>query len=140
MRSAPLGHVAALKRTLAFIPRALGSHYGLLSRGAGLPWWFSSKECICNAGAARDVGSIPGSRRSPGGGHGNLLQYPCLENSRDRGAWRATGHRAAESQTRLSPHTHTHSPCWSSGSNSPLPREGARMPSLVRELDRTCCK
>ena len=97
----PPGHGAALKRTLAFIPRALGSHYGLLSRGAGLPWWFSSKECICNAGAARDVGSIPGSRRSPGGGRGNLLQYPCLENSRDRGAWWAIVHGVSKSQTRL---------------------------------------
>ena len=76
----PPGHGAALKRTLAFIPRALGSHYGLLSRGAGLPWWFSSKECICNAGAARDVGSIPGSRRSPGEGNGNALWYSCMGN------------------------------------------------------------
>ena len=37
----------------------------------------------------RDTGSIPGSGRSPGGGHGNLLQYSCLENPMDRGAWRA---------------------------------------------------
>ena len=101
VRLAPLGHGAALKRALAFIPRALGSHYGLLSRGAGLPWLFSSKECTCNAGAARDVGSIPGSRRSPRGGRGNLLQYPWLENSRDRGAWWATVHGVSKSQTRL---------------------------------------
>ena len=49
-----------------------------------------------------DVGSIPGSGRSPGGGRGNLLQYSCLENSMDRGAWRATVHGAAKSQIQLS--------------------------------------
>ena len=40
-----------------------------------------------NAGDVRDAGSIPGSGRFPGGGHGNPLQYPCLENPMDRGAW-----------------------------------------------------
>ena len=49
----------------------------------------------------RDVGSIPGSGRSPGGEHGNALQYSCLENPVDRGAWRATVHGVAKSQTRL---------------------------------------
>ena len=43
----------------------------------GLPWWLSGKE---SAGKAGDAGSIPGSGRSPGGGHGNPLQYSCLEN------------------------------------------------------------
>ena len=46
----------------------------------GLPWWLSGKELTCNAGCAGDTGSIPGSGRSPGGGHGNPLQYSCLEN------------------------------------------------------------
>ena len=45
-----------------------------------------------NAGNARDLGSDPGSGRSPGGGHGNPLQYSCLENPMDRGAWRAAVH------------------------------------------------
>ena len=54
-----------------------------------------------NAGDIRDVGSIPGWGGSPGGGHGNLLQYSCLENPMDRGAWWATVHRVAQSQTRL---------------------------------------
>ena len=54
-----------------------------------------------NAGDIRDVGSIPGSGRSPGGGHGNPLQCSCLENPMHRGAWWAAVHRVAESQTRL---------------------------------------
>ena len=47
----------------------------------------SGKEPTCHAGDIRDSGSLPGLRRSPGGGSGNPLQYPCLENSMDRGAW-----------------------------------------------------
>ena len=50
----------------------------------------------CTAGDAEDLGSIPGSERSPEGGHGNSLQY-CLEDPMDRGAWRATVHRVTES-------------------------------------------
>ena len=53
------------------------------------------------AGDTRDLGLIPGLGRSPGGGHGNSLQYSCVENPMDRGAWRATVHRIAESQTQL---------------------------------------
>ena len=45
-----------------------------------------------NTGDIRDVGSIPGSGRSPGGGPGNPLQYSCMENPMDRGAWRKTVH------------------------------------------------
>ena len=56
----------------------------------GLPRWLSSKESACNAGDARDVGSIPGLGRSPGGGHGNPLEYFGLENPMDGGAWWAT--------------------------------------------------
>ena len=48
-----------------------------------------------------DVDSIPGSGRSPGGGHGNSLQHSCLENPMDRGAWWATIHRVTKSQTQL---------------------------------------
>ena len=54
-----------------------------------------------NAGDVRDVGSIPGSGRSPGGGHSNPLHYCCLENPMDRGAWRATVHRVTQSWTWL---------------------------------------
>ena len=67
----------------------------------GLPQWLSGKESAYSAGVVRDVGSIPGWGRSPGGGHGNPLQYSCLENSMDRGAWWATVRRVAESQARL---------------------------------------
>ena len=54
-----------------------------------------------NAGHIRDMGSIPRSGRSLGGRHGNPIQYLCLENPMDRGAWRATVHRVAKSQTRI---------------------------------------
>ena len=50
-----------------------------------------------NAGDVRDAGSIAGPGRSPGGGHGNPLQYSCLENPMDRGAWRATLHGITDS-------------------------------------------
>ena len=54
-----------------------------------------------NAGDAGDKGLIPGWGRPPGGGHGNPLQYSCLENSMDRGAWWATVHGVTKSWTRL---------------------------------------
>ena len=59
------------------------------------------KNLPANTGDIRDAGSIPRSGRSPGGGHGNPLQYSCLENHIDRGAWQATVHRVAKNQTRL---------------------------------------
>ena len=52
--------------------------------------------------SAGDSGSIPGLGKSPGGGNGNPLQYSCLDNPMDRGAWRATVHGVAKSQTQLS--------------------------------------
>ena len=72
--------------------------------------WFhrslSGKKSACSAGAAGDTGLIPGSGRSPGGGHGDPLQYSCLENPMDRGAWQATVHGVAKSQTQLSDLAH----------------------------------
>ena len=62
----------------------------------GLPPWLNGKESGCNVG---DTGSIPGSGRSPGGGHGNPFQYNCLENPMDRETWWATVHRITESWT-----------------------------------------
>ena len=66
------------------------------------------KNPLASAGDKRDLGSIPGWRRSPGEGNGNPLQYSCLENPMDRGAWRATVHGVAKSQTRLSNLACTH--------------------------------
>ena len=71
----------------------------------GFPGGSVGKETICNAG---DAGVIPGLGRSPGGGYGNTLEYSCLENPMDRGAWWVIGHRVAKSQVllkRLSTHT-----------------------------------
>ena len=61
-----------------------------------------------NAGGIRDTGLIPGLGRFPGRENGNPLQYPCLENPKDRGDWWATVHRVLKSLTQLSqPSTHT---------------------------------
>ena len=57
------------------------------------------KNPLSDAGDTRDVGSIPGLGGSPGGGHGNPLQFSCLENPMDRGAWRAVVHRVPELDT-----------------------------------------
>ena len=65
----------------------------------GFPGSSDGKESACSKG---DSGSIPGSGRSPGEGNGNPLQYSCLENSMERGAWRATALGVAKSQTQLS--------------------------------------
>ena len=59
------------------------------------------KESTCNGGDTGDPGSIPGSGKSPGKGHGYPLQYPCLENHMDRGAWWATVCGVTKSQPRL---------------------------------------
>ena len=64
-----------------------------------VPGGSEGKASACNEG---DLGSIPGSGRSPGEGNGNPLQYSCLENPMDREAWWATVHRVAKSRTRLS--------------------------------------
>ena len=66
--------------------------------GCQYSWCLSGKESACNAG---DQGLIPGLGTSPGGGNGNPLQYSCLENPMDRGAWWETIHRIAQSRTRL---------------------------------------
>ena len=62
----------------------------------GFPGGSDGKESACNAG---DPGSIPGSGRSPGEGNGNLLQYSCLKNPMDRGAWQAIAHGVAKNWT-----------------------------------------
>ena len=60
---------------------------------SGFPGGASGKETAYNVGATEDEGLIPGSERSPGGEYGNPLQYFCLENPMDKGAWWGTAHR-----------------------------------------------
>ena len=68
----------------------------------GFPGGTVVKNPLVNAGDTRNVGLIPGLGRSPGGGNGNLLQYSCLKNPMDRGAWQAIVHRIIKSQKQLS--------------------------------------
>ena len=70
------------------------SNNGLHVINIGFPGTLDGKESACSAG---DMGLIPGSGRSPGGGYGNPLQYSRLENFKDRGAWWATVHGVAKS-------------------------------------------
>ena len=70
-----------------------------------LVWGFPDSSVVknppANAGTAGEKGSTPGSGRTPGGGNGYLLQYSCLENPMDRGAWQATVHGVTKNWTRL---------------------------------------
>ena len=74
---------------------------------ASFPGGSDGKASAYNAG---DPGSIPVSGRSPGEGNGNPVEYSCLENPMDRGAWQATVHGVAKSWTRLSDFTHSLTP------------------------------
>ena len=81
----------------------------------GFPGGSGSKESACSAG---DPGLISGLGRFPGEGNGNPLQYSCLENPMDRGAWWATVHGITKSEIQLSnshTHTHTHTLCYTVG-------------------------
>ena len=80
----------------------------LIGKVPGFSGGSDGKESDCSAG---DLGLIPGSGRSPGEGNGNPLQYPCLEKPMDGGAWQATVHGLAQSQTQLSNFTFTFW-CW----------------------------
>ena len=97
-----------------WLPRVLQSCRDFLAsavlhlfKETGFPQWLSSKESAWDAGDVGDAGLIPGSGRSPGEGNGNLLQYSCLENSTEKGAWRASVHGVAECRKQLSNWTHT---------------------------------
>ena len=91
-----------------------------ISKGctSGFPGCLDGKESACNAGAP---GSIPGSGRSPGEGNGNPLQYSCLGNPMDQGAWWATVHAVTKSQTLFvsnwTTNTHTNKGCISNPNN-----------------------
>ena len=97
--SFPLPVALPTKGFLSFSTMDTGGLYPLL--------WASQVALGINnppaiTGDVRDMGSIPGSGRSPGGGQGNPLLYSCLENPMDRGAWRAAVHGVAKSRTCLS--------------------------------------
>ena len=83
------------------MPISLGG-WDALQKTKGFPGRAVVKNLPANAGVPRDVGSIPGSGRSVGVGNGNPLQYSCLENSMERGAWRAIVHGVTKSQIQLS--------------------------------------
>ena len=85
--SSCIGRISIVKITV-YLKQSTDSVQSL-SNYQGFPCSSIGKEPACNAG---DPGSIPGSGRSPGEGNGNSLQYSCLENLKDRGAWRATFH------------------------------------------------
>ena len=104
-----------LKRSMAL--RLIFCLFLLPSDNCGLPWWLRCKESACSAG---DPGSIPGLGKCPGGGHGNPLQYCCLENPMIRGAWQAIVHwghkRIRHNWVRT--HTHTHT-AWENSRREP---------------------
>ena len=70
----------------------------------GFPRGSVVKNLLANAGDVRDLGSVPGLGRSPGGGNGNPVQFSCLGNPMDRGVWWATVHEVTKSRTRLNTH------------------------------------
>ena len=91
-------------RTLfsALMAPGIPGNYGCLTHISGFPGGDSVKEPTCQCQRLKkDVGSIPGSGRFPGGGYGNSLQYYCLENPMDRRAWQAIIHRVTNSWTPL---------------------------------------
>ena len=84
-------------------------NYQIMHSEPGLPRWLGGGDMTASASAGdvRDLGSSPGSERSPGGGHGNPLQYSCLENSMDRRAWQGYspwGHNELDRTERISTH------------------------------------
>ena len=81
------------------------SNFTLLHVASQIFQCLSDKESTCNAGDSGDIGLIPGLGRSTGEGNCNPLQYSCLENPMDRGAWWATVYEVVKSQTLLSTYT-----------------------------------
>ena len=84
----------------------VNSSKGYISPKSPNSYFPSGSEVKASAHNAGDLGSIPGSGRSPGERYGNPLHYSCLENPMDGGAWWTTVHRVTKSQTRLSDFTH----------------------------------
>ena len=92
----------------------------------------AAKNSPASAGEVRDLGLIPGSGRSPGGGHGNPLQYSCLENPTDRGAWKATARGVAKSRTPRSGFPSlTQAPGWRVTPEDAPRKKGAPSPQVL---------
>ena len=110
----PIGRLESHQRgfwieTLLLCPGDLLSKSSKLTFSRASPGGSEDKASACNAG---DPGLIPGLGRSPGEGNGNPLQYSCLENPMDRGAWWATVHGVTKSRTRLSDFTSLRKRWW----------------------------
>ena len=111
LEAAVLGTVSRDWKSLRwmFVRHDLAASLSWRSLSLGFPGRASGKEPTCSAENVRDMGLVLGSGGFPGGGNGHSLQYSCLENPMDRGAWRATVHGVAKSRARLSDwHTHPH--------------------------------
>ena len=93
------------KRFILFYGFTCWSNFNCVIWRITLPWWLSSKESICNARGAVDMGLIAGFGRSTGRETGNPLHYSSLENSMDRGAWKAVVHRVTNRWMWLSTNT-----------------------------------
>ena len=99
MSDSPLHFLRDLSSRALWLERPAIILVSLFSITTSFPGGIDSKESACSVG---DLGSIAGSGRSPAEGNGNPLQYSCLENPMDGGAWQATVHRVTKSQTQLS--------------------------------------
>ena len=98
-------------------------------------WCFTdSGESACNAG---DASAIPASGRPPGGGHDNPLQYSCLENPMDRGAWRGTVHGVTKSQTNIHTYAHTYTCTHAHTHTHVCVRHCAGWGNKNKDLDKT---
>ena len=96
---------------------------------SGLPWWLSGKESASND---RDVDSIPGLGRSPGGGNGNPLQYPCLENPKDRRALQLQSMGSQESDTTESLNNNNCAASALGGQEKLVPSNATREPTALQ--------
>ena len=114
----------------------ISSHSYLISSYFKISWQsFFIKSLESSAGDARDVGLIPGSGRSPGGGNGNPLQYSCLGNPLIRGIWQATVHGVSKSQTWLSNWAHSTPMNYTSIKNNIFKKASKRIYNLVEEKE-----
>ena len=104
--NAPAGWCFSVSVSAMFAPAHVHKQLSIkITQTRGLPTWLSGKESPASTGDTKDMGSIPGSGSSTEEGNGNPLQYSCLENPIDRGAWQAAVHGITKRWTRWSTHT-----------------------------------